>query len=77
MIFAVDHIVFAVAAADRAVLSELLLGRGLVTIPLRLDFPEIGATSESFATADGSFVELVYETKRGKAPAAWFEAFRA
>lgn len=74
MIFAVDHIVFAVAASDRAPLADLLVGRGLATIPLELDFPEIGAASESVATADGSFVELVYETKPGKAPAAWFEA---
>ena len=73
MIFAVDHIVFAVTAPDRARMADELLGRGFARIPLDLDFSEIGAASESFATAGGGFGELVYETEPGRAPAVWFD----
>jgi hypothetical protein len=69
----VDHIVLAVAEEDRRRLAERLLGAGFADIPLHLDFPEIGAASDSFAMAGGGFVELVYESKRGAAPGAWFD----
>ena len=73
MICAVDHIVLAVDAGERRPLAERLLAAGLVDIPLHLDFPEIGAASDSYAMAGGGFVELVYETRPGAAPAAWFD----
>jgi hypothetical protein len=69
----VDHIVLAVAEEDRRRLAERLLGAGFTDIPLHLDFPEVRAASDSFAMAGGGFVELVYETKRGAAPRAWFD----
>jgi hypothetical protein len=69
----VDHIVLAVAGDDRSRLAERLLAAGLVDIPLHLDFPEIGAASDSYAMAGGGFVELVYETEPGAAPRAWFD----
>jgi hypothetical protein len=72
VIYAVDHVVFAVSSSDRNWLAARLLAAGLREIPLHLDFPEIGAASESFATASGAFVELVYETSSGRAPTAWF-----
>jgi hypothetical protein len=69
----VDHVVLAVDAGGRRSLAERLLAAGFVDIPLHLDFPEIGAASDSYAMAGGGFVELVYETRRGAAPAAWFQ----
>lgn len=73
MIYAVDHVVMAVSASERDALAGELLGQGLRNIPLHLEFPEIGAASDSYATAAGSFVELVYETGPGSAPSAWFD----
>ncbi len=72
MIRDIDHIVFSVPAAERQPLAACLLGAGFVDIPLQLEFPEIGAASESYAMANGGFVELVYETSEGLAPATWF-----
>ncbi|MDQ3894699.1 MAG: hypothetical protein M3292_08565 [Actinomycetota bacterium] len=71
MIYAVDHVVCAVSAVERDSLATRLLEAGLRSLPLHLDFAEIGAASDSYATASGSFVELVYETARGRAPQAW------
>lgn len=72
MIRAVDHIVLAAAEAERRRLAERLLAAGFEDIPLHLDFPEIGAASDSYAMGGGGFVELVYETRAGAAPPAWF-----
>ena len=72
MIFAVDHIVFAVEAAGKDRLADELLRRAFLRLPLELDFSEIGAASESFAMAGGGFVELVYETEAARAPVVWF-----
>jgi hypothetical protein len=71
VIYAIDHVVMAVPAAERGAVANDLLAKGLVEIPLHLEFPEIGAASDSYATAAGSFVELVYETSAGAAPAVW------
>jgi len=73
LIYAVDHVVRAVSISEREAVAGELLGQGLRDIPLHLEFPEIGAASDSYATAAGSFVELVYETRPGDAPAAWFD----
>ena len=74
MIRGVDHVVLAVDASDRRSLAERLLAAGFVDIPLHLDFPEIGAASDSYAMANGGFVELVHVMRPGVAPAAWFDA---
>ena len=71
MIYAIDHVVMAVPASGKDALADDLLERGLADIPLHLEFPEIGAASDSYATRAGSFVELVYETSAGEAPAVW------
>lgn len=71
MIYAIDHVVIAAPAAEKGALADDLLAKGLVEIPLHLEFPEIGAASDSYATRAGSFVELVYETTVGAAPAVW------
>jgi hypothetical protein len=72
VIVAVDHVVFAVAALERAAMAERLLRSGFKDIPLHLEFPEIAAASDSYAMAGGGFVELVYETEPARAPKAWF-----
>jgi hypothetical protein len=69
----VDHVVLAVAAGERRRFAERLLAAGFVDIPLHLDFPEIEAASDSYAMGGGGFVELVYETRPGAAPATWYD----
>jgi hypothetical protein len=72
VIYGVDHIVLAVPGGERRRIAEGLLEAGFKATPLDLDFNEIGAASESFAMASGGYVELVYETELGRAPAVWF-----
>src|SRR5262245_64127850 len=72
MFFGVDHLVLAGRRADHARLWVHLGGAGFVPVPGRLRFDDIGAHSESFAYADGAFVEVVYEVDPGRAPRPWF-----
>jgi hypothetical protein len=72
VIYGVDHIVLAVPGQERRRIADGLVAAGFKPTPLDLDFSEIGAASESFAMAGGGYVELVYETELGRAPAVWF-----
>jgi hypothetical protein len=73
MIFNVDHIVFAASDEQARNTIALLSGAGFARRGFELDFPEIGAASESLGYAGGGMVEFVYERDRGTAPPLWFD----
>jgi Glyoxalase-like domain len=72
MIFALDHIVFAVSQADQQQLLARLPQAGFRPEPFRLEFPEIGAASESLSFPSGAFVEFVVELDATLSPRVWF-----
>ena len=72
MIFSVDHIVFAATAADRERLTTELSRCDFRPEQFRLEFPEIGAASESLSYAGGGFVEFVGELDPALSPDVWF-----
>ena len=72
MIFSIDHIVFAATAAQREELMATLAGHGFSPERFTLEFPEIGAASESLSFAGGGFVEFVAELDATRSPKVWF-----
>ena len=72
MIFSIDHIVFAADAAESTDLRDSLAETGFQREEFTLEFPEIGATSESLSFASGGFVEFVVGSDRRLAPEVWF-----
>src|ERR1700687_123624 len=73
MIFSVDHIVFAASSEQAHNTLALLTTAGFARQGFELDFPEIGAASESLGYAGGGMVEFVFERGRHGAPALWFD----
>jgi hypothetical protein len=72
VIFSIDHIVFAATVAQRDALTDELRGAGFSPEQFTLEFPEIGATSESLSYAGGGFVEFVGELDPALSPDVWF-----
>jgi hypothetical protein len=72
MIFSIDHIVFAATAVEAAGLTQRLKGAGFVEEHFRLEFPEIGAHSDSLSFAGGGFVEFVAASDLDRVPSVWF-----
>ena len=72
MIFSIDHIVFAATAAQREELMATLAGHGFSPERFTLEFPEIGAASESLSFLGGGFVEFVAELDATRSPKVWF-----
>jgi hypothetical protein len=72
VIFSIDHIVFAADAAESTDLRDSLAETGFQREEFTLEFPEIGATSESLSFASGGFVEFVVGSDRQLAPEVWF-----
>jgi hypothetical protein len=72
MIFALDHIVFAVGDGDRARIVTALEQAGLGAESFRLEFPDSGVASDSWSFASGGFVELVGALPGRIGPAVWF-----
>jgi hypothetical protein len=72
VIFSIDHIVFAATTAQREELMATLAGQGLSPERFTLEFPEIGAASESLSFAGGGFVEFVAELDETRSPKVWF-----
>jgi hypothetical protein len=73
VIFSIDHIVFAATRAQRTDLMAELSQLGFRTEAFTLEFPEIGATSESLSFSGGAFVEFVVCDDERLAPTLWFE----
>ena len=73
MIFAIDHIVFASSTSQSRDLGEGLAATGFQREAFALEFPEIGAASESLSFAGGGFVEFVVELDPALSPRVWFE----
>src|SRR5262245_36478279 len=73
MIFALDHIVHAVSPSDQDQLLATLPTVGFRPEPFRLEFPEIGAASESLSFSSGAFVEFVVELDPALSPRVWFD----
>jgi hypothetical protein len=72
VIFALDHIVFAVSETDQQQLLAQLPLLGFRPERFRLEFPEIGAASESLSFSSGAFVEFVVELDAARSPRVWF-----
>ena len=72
MIFSIDHIVFAASASERDELTTTLTRCGFSPERFTLEFPEIGAASESLSYAGGGFVEFVVEHDAALSPGLWF-----
>jgi hypothetical protein len=72
-IFALDHIVFAISASERKGLIERLQQFGFRPEAFTLEFPEIGAASESLSFSSGGFVEFVVELDPTRSPRVWFD----
>lgn len=74
MIFAIDHVVLAVTPDQRKRFVADLSECGFRQVGLLLDFPEIGAASESLAYRGGGFVEFVYPRDGASSPPrVWFQ----
>ena len=73
MIFAIDHIVFAASAEQSEAMRKVLVDAGFSPELFLLEFPEIGARSESVSFAGGGFAEFVAAIDEALAPALWFE----
>jgi hypothetical protein len=73
MIFSVDHIVFAASTEQTRNTLARLTSAGFARRGFELDFPEIGAASESLGYAGGGMVEFVYERVRDDGPSLWFD----
>src|SRR6266511_297189 len=73
VIFSIDHIVFAATRTQRAGLLARPGQFGFRPEAFTLEFPEIGATSESASFSGGAFVEFVVCDDERLAPALWFE----
>lgn len=74
MIFDIDHLVFSATAEQQAQTRRILAESGFTPMQFRLEFPEIGAVSESLAYAGGGFTEFVYELEGRRGPEVWFDA---
>jgi hypothetical protein len=73
VIFSVDHIVFAATPDQSRELREALVDAGFHVESFSLEFPEIGARSESVSFAGGGFAEFVAGTDQALIPRVWFE----
>jgi hypothetical protein len=73
VIFSIDHIVFAATRKQRDDLMAELGQLGFRPEAFTLEFPEIGATSESLSFSEGAFVEFVVCDDERLAPTLWFE----
>jgi hypothetical protein len=74
MIFAVDHIVFAVGDGEHGPLVAALETGGLAAESFRLEFPDSGVASDSWSFGSGGFVELVGALPGASGPDVWFDA---
>ena len=72
MIFTIDHIVFAASPTQGRELRDRLAAVGFHPEVFMLEFPEIGAKSESLSYAGGGFVEFVTEADPVLSPRVWF-----
>ena len=72
VIFAIDHIVFAVTERQRGELVTALRDCGFATVDFHLDFPDEGVASDSVGFRGGSSLAFVYETAPRGGPAVWF-----
>jgi hypothetical protein len=72
MIFALDHIVFSAMVPERDRVTSRLEACGFSAEDFFLNFPEGGASSESWSFASGGFVEFVSEHMPGPAGSPWF-----
>lgn len=72
MIFSIDHIVFAATPEERRELQRSLDRVGFVPEEFTLEFPEIGASSDSLSFGGGGFVEFVVENEPALSPKFWF-----
>jgi hypothetical protein len=73
MIFSIDHLVLAVSNEQKGSLVARLTTAGFSRRAFELDFPGIGAASESLGYAGGGMVEFVYERVRYGAIPIWFD----
>ena len=72
MIFSIDHIVFAASPRQSLEITDRLDCAGFRPEAFSLDFPEIGAASESLSFKGGGFVEFVVELDSTRSPQVWF-----
>jgi hypothetical protein len=72
LIFAVDHVVFSATPNERERVGRWIESHGFQRRPFSLDFPESGASSESWSYGSGGFLEFVVENERGAGAAEWF-----
>jgi hypothetical protein len=72
LIFAVDHVVFSATPNERERLGRWIESHGFQRRPFSLDFPESGASSESWSYGSGGFLEFVVENEGGAGAAEWF-----
>lgn len=73
MIFSIDHIVFAASREQSRALRERLTLAGFEPEHFHLEFPEIGAASDSLSYEGGGFVEFVVELDARRSPRVWFD----
>jgi hypothetical protein len=73
MIFSIDHLVFAASEEQRRILVARLTTFGFAPKGFLLDFPEIGAASESLGYSGGGMVEFVYGTQGKQLPPPWVD----
>ncbi len=73
MIFSIDHIVIAVSRRQHEQLRQRLALAGFAAERFHLEFPEIGAASDSLSYRGGGFVECVVELDPERSPRVWFD----
>jgi hypothetical protein len=73
VIFSIDHIVFAASREQSQALRERLALAGFEPERFHLEFPEIGAASDSMSYEGGGFVEFVVELDPERSPRVWFD----
>jgi len=73
MIFSIDHLVLSASQGQRRSLVERLETVGFASKGFELEFPEIGAASESLGYSGGGMVEFVYRSGSKEMPSLWFD----
>jgi hypothetical protein len=72
VIFSIDHLVFVASGEQRNSIGPQLELAGFTPEQFHLEFPEIGAASDSLSFRGGGFVEFVVETDSHRSPTVWF-----
>jgi len=73
VIVGVDHVILASTRPQSDELRARLAGAGFRPEAFHLEFPEIGAASDSLSYASGGFVEFVVALEPARTPRVWFD----